>query len=91
MRNIRLWLAACLALLFWCGFGWAQEPDLDEANAKQGRALLEQGVKLYRARDFSRMPRCAFPGGGLGWGMPMPSTANRLALRIPAKAVSRTI
>ncbi len=53
MRNTRVWPAAFLGLLLWSGRCWSQEPNSDEANAKKARALLEQGVKLYRARDFA--------------------------------------
>jgi TPR repeat protein len=76
MRNTKLWLAACLALLGWSGRGYPHEANQDDASLKRAKGLLEQGVKLYRANDFAtaaplflEAARLGHPGAQLqiGW------------------------
>jgi TPR repeat protein len=53
MRNAKLWPAAFLGLLWWPGPGRPQGPGPDEANAQRAKALLEQAMRHYQARDFA--------------------------------------
>src|SRR5262249_48247635 len=53
MRNAKLWPVAFLGLLWWPGLVRPQGPGPDETNAQRAKALLEQGVRRYRAKDFA--------------------------------------